>query len=117
MRVFAICLTLAATALAGCSAPPPKETIAGPLVPAVAAPPAAQAEPQPPSTQAALNKPARADDNEIICRSEKPLGSRIGKRVCKTREQRRIEEESARQMMKNRDNKSHGVTDSKTGGG
>lgn len=116
MRVFAICLTLAATALAGCAAPPQEKintTVAAAPVPAVPAPPAPQAGPQPPSTQASLiepNQPA-ADDNEVVCRKEKPLGTRIGKRVCKTRAQFRLEEESARQMMKNRDNKSHNASD------
>ena len=58
---------------------------------------------------------AAADDNEIVCRNEKPLGTRIGKRVCKTRAQMREEEEAARQMMKNRDSKAYGVTAPITG--
>lgn len=120
MRVFAISLTLGALALAACSAPPPaaeKEASATP-VPAVPAAPAPQATPQPPSSQASMAEPAAtmADDNEVVCRNEKPLGTRIGKRVCKTREQLRLEEESARRMMKNRDNKSHGAIDPITGG-
>lgn len=118
MRVFAMCLTLAMTALAGCGTTP--EPIVGASttpVPAVAAPPTAQVAPQPPSTRAALTEPAQkaADDDEIICRNEKPLGTRIGKRVCKTRAQMREEEETARQMMKRRDSKSHNVTDPLTG--
>jgi hypothetical protein len=119
MRVFAICLTLAATAFAGCSAPTVQEsdiTSATP-VPAVAAPPAAQAEPQPPSTQASMTDAVRADDSEVVCRKEKLLGTRIGKRVCKTREQFRLEEESARQMMKNRDQKGNNGKDPLMGTG
>lgn len=117
MRVLAICFTLAATALAGCAAPPQNEINTTPE-PAVAAPPKPQADPQPPSTQALLAEPATtaANDNEVVCRNEKPLGTRIGKRVCKTRAQLRLEEESARRMMQNRDNKSHGVVDAKTTG-
>lgn len=117
MRVFAICLTLAATALMGCAAPPPKEANAVPVA-AVPAAPVAQAAPQAPSTQASMAEPARtaANANEVICRKEKPLGTRIGKTICKTREQFRLEEESARRMMENRDKKSHGVTDPLTGG-
>jgi hypothetical protein len=69
-------------------------------------------------TQAALaDQPSAEDDNEVICRNEKTLGTRIGKRVCKTRAQRKQEEASAREMMKNRDHKSHGVTGELTGGG
>ena len=121
MRVFAICLTLAAAVLAGCAAPPPAEKINADTtpVPAVPAPPATPAAPQPPSTQASIAAPAQAtiDDNEVICRNEKLLGTRINKRVCKTRAQFRLEEETARQMMRNRDNKSHGAIDSTTGGG
>lgn len=118
MRVFAICFTLAATALAGCAAPPPPKAVDATPVPAVAAPPMPQAAPQPPTAQASISQPAQtaANDNEVVCRNEKPLGTRIGKRVCKTREQLRLEEESARRMMQNRDNKSHGVTDASTTG-
>lgn len=116
MRVFAIYMTLAVAALAGCAAPPPETTNTVPL-PAVPAAPAPPAAPLPPSTQASVMEPAQTalDGNEVICRKEKLLGTRIGKRVCKTREQFRLEEESARQMMKNRDQKSHGVTDPITG--
>jgi hypothetical protein len=119
MRVFAICMTLAVTALAGCAAPPAEQLASAPApVPAVPAAPSAPADPQPPSTQASMAQPAQtaANDNEVVCRKEKTLGTRIGKQVCKTREQFRLEEESARQMMKNRDNKSHNVTDAITGG-
>jgi hypothetical protein len=117
MRVLAMFMTLAVTALAGCAAPPPNEIVSAPVA-AVPAEPAPQAAPQPPSTQASMSKPARtaANDNEVVCRKEKTLGTRIGKTVCKTREQFRLQEESARQMMKNRDQKSHGVTDPLTGG-
>jgi hypothetical protein len=52
-----------------------------------------------------MTEAAQADDNEIVCRKEKTLGTRIGKRVCKTRAQLRMEEEAARQMMKSRDAK------------
>lgn len=119
MRVLAICLTLAATALAGCGAPPTQETgmTSATPVPAVPAPPTPQAEPQRPSTQASMTESAQADDNEIVCRKEKLLGTRIGKRVCKTREQLRLEEESARQMMKNRDQKGNNGKDPLMGTG
>ncbi|MDY6945645.1 MAG: hypothetical protein SXG53_07995 [Pseudomonadota bacterium] len=115
MRVLAICMTLAA--FAGCAAPPTEELASAP-VPAVPAAPSQPAAPQPPSTQASMTEPVRtaADDNEVVCRKEKLLGTRIGKTVCKTREQFRLEEESARRMMENRDKKSHGVTDPITGG-
>jgi hypothetical protein len=119
MRVFAICMTLAVTALAGCAAPPSEELAAAPApVAAVPAAPASQAAPQPPSTQASMTEPARtaANDKEVVCRKEKLLGTRIGKTVCKSREQFRLEEESAKRMMDNRDKKSHGVTDPITGG-
>ncbi|HEY0943183.1 MAG TPA: hypothetical protein VGE08_24065 [Steroidobacter sp.] len=84
----------------------------------MAAPPNPQAVPQQPATQAVSAESAKlaANDDEIICRNEKPLGTRIGKRVCRTREQLRLEEESARRMMQNRDRNSHGVVDASTTG-
>lgn len=103
--------------LAGCASEPAKDS-----TPA-AAPAAAVAEPVATTTETSASQAATtetssaADDNEIVCRNEKTLGTRIGKRVCKTRAQRKQEEASAREMMKNRDQKSHGVTDSITGSG
>jgi hypothetical protein len=107
--------------LAGCAAPSAQEPLAhAPEASAAAAAPAAAAQPaapeQPVATQAAAVEP-RPDDNEIVCRTEKPLGTRIGKRVCKSRAQARTDEAAAREMMNNRDRKSHGVTDPATGGG
>lgn len=106
MRVITICMAVAVTVLAGCGSHATKESSPAPtpVAPAKVAPalqPIVQAE---------------ADDDEVVCRKEKLLGTRIGKRVCKTRAQFKLEEESARQMMKNRDQKSHGVTDPITGG-
>ena len=109
--------------LAGCASEPAKDS-----TPAAAAEPVAAASGDPASakpaageataTQAALaDQPSAVDDNEVVCRNEKPLGTRIGKRICKTRAQLRQEEASAREMMKNRDQKSHGVTGEITGGG
>lgn len=108
--------------LAGCASEPATDS-----TPAAAAEPVAAASGDPASakpaageptaTQAALADQPSVDDNEVICRNEKPLGTRIGKRVCKTRAQLKQEEASAREMMKNRDQKSHGVVDPKTGGG
>jgi hypothetical protein len=108
--------------LAGCASEPAKDSS-----PATAAEPVAAASGDPASakpaageataTQAALADQPNADDNEVVCRNEKPLGTRIAKRVCKTRLQLKQEEASAREMMKNRDRKSHGVTDGITGGG
>lgn len=117
MRVLAICFTLAAAALAGCATPPQNESGAAPE-PTVTAPPQPRAEAQPPSTQAPAAEPAKiaANDDEVICRNEKLLGTRIAKRVCKIRAQLRLEEESARRMMQNRDKKSHGVVDASTTG-
>lgn len=123
MRSVSTWMGLVVTALlAGCASEPAKESTpaAAEPVAAVAADPASTtpAAEQPTATQAALaEQPSAVDDNEVICRNEKPLGTRIGKRVCKTRAQLRQEEASAREMMKNRDKKSHGVTDGITGGG
>lgn len=110
--------------LAGCAAPSVKEPLvsAPEAPPAAVAPAAAAAQPaaakQPVATQAAVvESQANADDNEVVCRNEKILGTRISKRVCKSREQLRLEEAAAREMMKRRDQKSHGVTDAITGGG
>lgn len=124
MRAATISSGLVATLLiAGCAAKPAQNSgnnaaVATPAVPA--AQPAASE--QPVATQAALvdtpaNAPASAADDEVSCRNEKLLGTRISKRVCKSREQLRLEEAAAREMMKNRDRKSHGVTDPITGGG
>jgi hypothetical protein len=119
-----ITVALVATALlAGCASEPAKDStpVAAPEpVAAVSADPASikPAAGEATATQAALaDQPSTLDDNEVICRNEKPLGTRIGKRVCKTRAQLRQEEASAREMMKNRDHKSHGVIDGSTGGG
>ena len=123
MRSVITWVALAATALlAGCASEPAMNSTpaaAEPVAavssdPAAIKPPAGEAT----ATQAALaDQPSAVDDNEVVCRNEKPLGTRIGKRVCKTRAQLRQEEASAREMMKNRDQKSHGVTDGSTGGG
>ena len=122
MRSVITWMGLVATALlAGCASEPAKQStaVAAPVAAATAEPasnkPGAE---QPTATQAALTEqPSAVDDNEVVCRNEKPLGTRIGKRVCKTRAQLKLEEQSAREMMKNRDTKSHGVVDSSTGGG
>lgn len=125
MRVITICVALAVTALAGCEAPAPKESLpvatpvapAAQITPVAAGAPAAEAQTAQitPTAAPIVQAEAEADDNEVVCRNEKPLGTRIGKRVCKTRGQFKLEEEAARQMMKNRDQKSHGVTDAITG--
>lgn len=115
MRSVTTLMGLVATALlAGCASEPAKNAAAEPVAD-VAADSASMkpAADQVIATQAGGN----VDDNEVICRTEKPLGTRIGKRVCKTRAQLKQEEASAREMMKNRDQKSHGVTDGITGGG
>lgn len=114
---------VAATALlAGCASEPAKESTGATAAEPVATVAADPASTKPAgaaatATQAAMAEQPALDDNEVICRSEKPLGTRIGKRVCKTRAQLKQEEASAREMMKNRDHKSHGVTDEITGGG
>ena len=114
---------IALALLAGCASQPAKDatpTAAAEPVAAAAAEPASSkpATGEATGTQAALgDQPSTVDDNEVVCRNEKPLGTRIGKRVCKTRAQLKQEEASAREMMKNRDQKSHGVTDGVTGGG
>lgn len=122
MRSVTVWMGLVATALlAGCASepanvsPPAAEPVeAASANPASTAPAAEEAT----ATQASLkDQPKVADDNEVICKSEKPLGTRVSKRICKTRAQLKQEEASARQMMKNRDQKSHGVTDAVTGGG
>jgi hypothetical protein len=112
---------LFATALlAGCASEPAKEPTAAEPVAAVSSDPASTktATGEATATQAALaDQPSTVDENEVVCRTEKPLGTRIGKRVCKTRAQLKLEEAAAREMMKNRDQKSHGVVDGSTGGG
>jgi hypothetical protein len=113
---------VALTLLAGCASEPAKDSTPAAAEPVAAASgDPALAKPaagEPTATQTALADQPSADDNEVVCRNEKPLGTRIGKRVCKTRAQLKQEEASAREMMKNRDQKSHGVTDgSVTGGG
>jgi hypothetical protein len=107
--------------LAGCASEPAKDstsTAAAEPVAAVGTDPASSKPPgEATATQAALaDQPSTVDDNEVVCRNEKLLGTRIGKRVCKTRAQLKQEEASAREMMKNRDHKSHGVTDAATTG-
>lgn len=122
MRSVITWMGLVATALlAGCASEPAKDSppVAEPVA-AVSATPASTtpAAGEATATQAALaDQPTAVDDNEVICRNEKPLGTRIGKRVCKTRAQLKQEEASAREMMNRRDQKSHGVTDGSTGGG
>jgi len=96
-------------ALAGCASESAKK-------PSAAAEPIAAAAANPASINPArADQSSAKDDNEVVCRNEKLLGTRIGKRVCKTRAQLKQEEASAREMMKNRDTKSHGVTDPLTG--
>lgn len=106
---------IATVLLAGCAAEPAKVS-----TPAAAPTPVAAANAETASTKTVAGEAtpteAALDDNEVVCRNEKPLGTRIGKRVCKTRAQLKQEEASAREMMKNRDQKSHGVTDPITGG-
>lgn len=43
------------------------------------------------------------DMQKIICRSEKPTGSRIAKRVCKTEGEWLAEAEESKELMRNRD--------------
>jgi hypothetical protein len=115
-------MTVAASMLVGCASPQTQETsaISATPTPAVAAPPAPQVAPQPPSTQASAQASTtgpQPGDDEIVCRKDKTLGTRIGKRVCKTRAQLRMEEESARQMMKRRDVKGNNGVDPNMGTG
>lgn len=113
MRSVTTWIGLVAVALlAGCASEPAKDSAST----GAAAEPVAAASAEPASTQAAtVEQPSAVDDNEVICKSQKPLGTRVSKRVCKTRAQLKIEEASAREMMKNRDTKSHGVVDPSTG--
>jgi hypothetical protein len=110
-----------AAVLAGCASESAKNSTSAASAQPVAAVAADPASTKPAAeataTQAAMAEQPALDDNEVICRNEKPLGTRIGKRVCKTRAQLKQEEASAQEMMKNRDKKSHGVTDGITGGG
>jgi len=111
---------IAMALLAGCASEPAKDStpVAEPVAAASGDPASSKpATGEATATQAALADQPSADDNEVVCRNEKPLGTRIGKRVCKTRAQLKQEEASAREMMKNRDQKSHGVVDGSTGGG
>lgn len=109
MRAITIYMVLAVT-LAGCGTPAPKESLPAPapVMPANVAPAAQTAESAPAPQSIAQ---AATDDSEVVCRNEKPLGTRIGKRVCKTRAQFKLEEEAAQQMMKNRDRKGAGGRD------
>ena len=121
MRSLIMLTGLVAAVLAGCASKPAQESSAAaePVAAATAEtvsskPSAVEATP----TQAALaDPPSPQDDNEVVCRNEKTLGTRIGKRVCKTRAQLKQEEASAREMMKNRDQKSHQVGNPLGGGG
>jgi hypothetical protein len=119
MRFVSTWMGLIATALlVGCASQPANDS--APAAEPVAAESADSTKPvgEATATQAALaDQPSTVDENEIICRNEKTLGTRIGKRVCKSRAQIKLEEAAAREMMKNRDQKSHGVTDGTTGGG
>jgi hypothetical protein len=113
MRSVITWMGLAATVLlAGCASEPANVSSPAAATESVAAV-------QPASTKTGAGETtatqAAVDDNEVICKNEKLLGTRIGKRVCKTRAQLKQEEASAREMMKNRDTKSHGVTDPLTG--
>lgn len=109
MRAITIYAVLA-VAVAGCGTPASNESLPAPapVVPANVAPAAPTAESAPAPQSIAQ---AAADDNEVVCRNEKPLGTRIGKRVCKTRAQFKLEEEAAKQMMKNRDQRGGGGAD------
>lgn len=124
MRAVIIHMSLAVAALAGCATESPRPPAAGPAeiaAPPTAAEPVAAAQPVPEEAIAAqaavVDTATAAGDDEVVCRNEKLLGTRISKRICKTKDQRRAEEAAAREMMKNRDRKSHGVTDPLTGGG
>lgn len=64
---------------------------------AVSAAPAASAASTPAAKTAAAG--AAADQDRVVCRTERPMGSLIPKRICKTVAQWDAERESSRKMM------------------
>jgi len=59
----------------------------------------AEANKAPAAAQSASAPAATSDAEKTICRNEKPMGSLIPKRVCKTAAQWDAEREQARKMM------------------
>ena len=69
-------------------------------------PPAAAPAPSPEKKEA-----------ELVCRTERPAGTRIGKRVCRTKAEIEQQTEMARELMKDRDRKAITIKDSGKGAG
>jgi hypothetical protein len=52
------------------------------------------------SAPAAASKPTASDDDKLICEMERPVGSNIPKRVCRTQAQIDREREAAQDKMR-----------------
>lgn len=73
-----------------------------------------------PAAQPAAAATAPSPDKkgaELVCRTERPAGTRIGKRVCRTKAEIEEQTEMARELMKDRDRKAITIKDSGKGAG
>jgi len=59
----------------------------------------AQDDASPPVAASAAKVPAEADPDELVCRYEKPTGSHMRVKVCRTRAQIKAEEEEKQRLM------------------
>lgn len=61
--------------------------------------PPAQDEASPPVVANAEKAPAETDPNALVCRYEKPTGSHMRVKVCRTQGQIKVEEEAKQRLM------------------
>lgn len=85
-----LALALAAAVAAGC---------ASRRAPATAAPPAAAERPLSAAAASAVKAAQAQDAATLVCRIERPTGSNIAKRVCRTREAIERDREAAQQLL------------------
>lgn len=87
-KFFLLSLSLCVFAFAGCSTTTPKKVSAEDLT----------------DEQIAKYNEGKSEENQIVCRMEKPLGSNIAERVCYTVAQLRAREEADKEEFRRNNN-------------
>ena len=87
-KIFLLYLSFCVLVISGCSATPSKKVAAEDLT----------------DEQIAKYNEGKSEENQIVCRMEKPLGSNISERVCYTVAQLRAREEADKEEFRRNNN-------------
>ena len=87
-KIFLLSLTFCVLVMSGCSTTPSKKVSAEDLT----------------DEQIAKYNEGKSEENQIVCRMEKPLGSNISERVCYTVAQLKAREEADKEEFRRNNN-------------